>query len=411
MANTILKGIKVVELSTHVAVPYCGRMLADMGADVIKIEPPRGESYRGKMGMLFQLPNKPTSDYIFTPYNVNKKSLCLDLKQPEALEAFFKLLEDTDIFITNTRERALDKLGIGFDVLNAKYPRLICGNVSGFGNLGPDKDNPGYDATSFWAASGALMEFSYADDKHMFKPFYGFGDAIGASQLTTGIMSALYNREKTGKGDIVRVALMGVGLWTNVAGMMRAQAGNKFPREFTDPIVPLDNFYRTKDGKWFLSSEEKWDQRCKAYFELFGTPELADDPNWNNTLAYINPKTMKEKVKFFEEHIAQVTSEEITAALTPVDAVFTFLPSHDSMLTSEQAWANGFVRKMNTLDGTELTIANIPVKFASQGVIDEISPAHLLGQDSSEILGSLGYSDEKIAEMLEKKAVVENKMP
>lgn len=406
MANEILKGIKVVELSTHVAVPYTGRALADMGADVIKIEPPKGESYRGKMGMLFQLPNKPGADYIFTPYNVNKKSLCLNLKDPASVEALLKLLEDTDIFITNTREKALEKLGLGLETLKEKFPKLIIGSVNGFGNKGPDKDNPGYDATSFWACSGALTEFSYADDKHMFKPFYGFGDGVGAAQLTAGILAALYNRMNTGKGDVVRVSLMGTGLWHNVGGMMRACAGHKFPKEFTDPIVPLDNFYKTKDGKWFLVSEENWGGRCHAYFDLFGMPELKDDPNWNSMMAYVNPKTMKEKVKFFEEHFAQVTEEEIRKHLEPVDAVFAFIPSHDDIIDNEQAWANDFIRKMHTKDGTELTIANIPYKFDSQGVIDEIKPAPQLGEDTVEILGSLGYSADEINNMIETGAVL-----
>ena len=407
MANDIMKGIRVVELSTHVAVPYCGRAFADMGAEVIKIEPPQGESYRTKMGMLFQLPNKPGADYIYTAYNVNKKSLCLNLKNPDSREAFLKLMETTDIFITNTREKALEKLGLGLDTLREKFPRLIIGNVSGFGNVGPDKDNPGYDATSFWARSGALSEFSYSDDNHLFKPFYGFGDSVGAAQLTSGILAALYNREKTGKGDVVRVALMACGLWSNVGGMMRTQAGHHFPKDFDDPIVPLDNFYKTKDGQWILISEENWGARYKYYFELFGTPELNDDPNWNSMMAYVNPKTMKDKVHFFQEKIAEHTAQEIIDTIMgKADTVCAILPNHDDIVTDEQAWANDFIRKMKTKDGTELTISNIPYKFASQGVIDEISPAPQLGQETAAILSELGYDDAKIKEMAESGAVV-----
>lgn len=406
MSNDMLKGIRVVELSTHVAVPYCGRALADLGAEVIKIEPPKGEPYRGKMGMLFEVPNKPGADYMFTPYNANKKSLCLNLKDPDSHEAFMKLMETTDIFLSNTREKALEKLGISFESLVEKFPRLICGSVNGYGTTGPKKDLPGYDATTFWAGSGALTEFSYKEDNYQFKPFYGFGDSVAAAQLTTGVLAALYNRQRTGKGDVVRVSLLATGLWCNAGGMMRAAAGHKFPKSFLEPIMPLDNFYKTKDGKWFLSSEEKWDQRCGAYFDLFGMPELKNDPNWNNTRAYINPKNRAVMVKFFEEHFAQVTSEEITEALSKVDGVFCFLPDHDEILTDEQAWDNNFLRKMHTKDGTELTISNVPYQFRNEGVIDEIKPAPQLGEDSEAILKELGYSEDKIKEMADHKAIV-----
>lgn len=403
MSNQILKGIRVVELGTHVAIPYCARELSDMGAEVIKIEPPKGESYRGKMGMLFQLPNKPGSDFVLTPYNVNKKSLCMNLKDADSKEAFLKLLETADVFLSNTREMALEKLGLGLESLQQRFPRLVIGSVNGFGTKGPDKDRPGYDATSFWSAGGAIQEWS-TQGSQVFKPFYGFGDSIAAAQLTAGIMSALYQREKTGKGDVVRVSLLAAGLWHNICGLLRYQAGHKFPKSFYDPIVPLDNFYRTKDGKWFLSSEERWDLRCKAYFDLFGTPELMDDPNWNSMKGYIS--NIPEKVKYFEEHIAAVTSEEITAALTPVDAVFSFLADTDDILTNQQAWENNFLSEMQTLDGTKLTISNLPIQFASQGTVEHYDPAPQLGQDSVSILKELGYDDAQIKAMVDKQAII-----
>lgn len=257
MSNQILKGIRVVELGTHVAIPYCARELSDMGAEVIKIEPPKGESYRGKMGMLFQLPNKPGSDYVLTPYNVNKKSLCMNLKDADSKEALLKLLETADVFLSNTREMALEKLGLGLESLQQRFPRLVIGSVNGFGTVGPDKDRPGYDATSFWSAGGAIQEWS-TQGSQVFKPFYGFGDSIAAAQLTAGIMSALYQREKTGKGDVVRVSLLAAGLWHNICGLLRYQAGHKFPKSFYDPIVPLDPAVSGPHVSWddFLSLGE-----------------------------------------------------------------------------------------------------------------------------------------------------------
>lgn len=403
MANNILKGIKVVELGTHVAIPYCARELSDMGADVIKIEPPRGESYRMKMSMLFQLPMKPGSDTVFTPYNTNKKSLCLNLKDEDSREALLKLLADTDIFLTNTREMALEKLGLSLESLRERFPRLIIGSVNGFGTKGPDKDRPGYDATSFWSASGALQEWTYSGEK-LLKPFYGYGDSIASAQLTSGVMAAMYEREKTGKGDIIRVSLLGAGLWHNICGLLRYQTGHQFPKDYHDSIIPVDNFFKTKDGKWLLTSEENWEGRCYAYFDLFGTPELNDDPNWNSLRGFLT--NIPEKAKFFEEHFAQVTSEEISAALAPAGCVFSFADETTDVLGNEQAWENDFLTKMNTADGTELIISRLPFTFESQGTVDSYAPAPQLGQDTKAILSGLGYSEEEIKALVEKKAVV-----
>lgn len=403
MSNKVLDGVRVVELGTHVAIPYCARELADMGAEVIKVEPPQGEAYRSRMGMLFQLPFKPDHNVVFTPYNVNKKSLSINLKDDDGKEAFLKLLSTADIFVTNTREMALERLGLDFNTLREKFPRLIIGSVNGFGTKGPDKDRGGYDATSFWSPSGAIPEWTTKDSK-VFKPFYGFGDSIAAAQLTSGLMASMYRREKTGKGEVVRVSLLAAGLWHNICGLLRYQVGHKFPKSYYEPILPLDNFYLTKDGKWFLSSEERWDLRCNAYFELFGTPELKDDPEWNSMKGYMS--NCAAKVRFLEEHISQVTSEEITAVLSKAGAIFEFLYETEDVLTNKQAWENEFLREIKTLSGESLTIANIPLDFDSQGFIDECTPAPQLGQDSVALLAGLGYTEEQIKAMLEKQAIV-----
>ncbi len=403
MSNTILKGIRVVEMGTHVAIPYCSRELADMGAEVIKIETPYGESYR-RVGMLFHLPLEAGFNPVFIPYNMNKKSLVLNLKEEMGKEALLKLLETADIFLTNTREMALERLGLSFDVLKEKFPKLVIGSVNGFGTKGRDKDRGGYDLTSFWSPAGMLQEWTYQENPHVFKPFYGFGDSIAAGQLTAGVMSAMYNREKTGKGDVVRVSLLATGLWSNVCGLLRYQAGHEFPKAFCDAAAPLDNFYRTKDGKWFLSAEENWDARCGAYFDLFGTPELKDDPNWNNLMGYMTD--IPEKSKFIEEHIAQLTSEEIYDALIKAGAVFDFLLETDDILDNPQAWDNDCLRKVTAKNGKELTVSNIPLRFDSQDLIEEVTIAPELGENSAEILSSLGFSEAQIKDMAEKNATL-----
>lgn len=407
MSNqNILKGIKVVELGTHVAVPYCARELSDLGADVIKVEPVTGESYRQKMGMLFQLPFQEDFDVVFNAYNVDKKSLSLNLKDEDAKEAFIKLLGTVDVFVTNTREEVLARLGLSFESLREKYPKLIIGNVSGYGTKGPDKDKRGYDASSFWSPSGMIQEWNFKDNDYAFKPFYGFGDAITASQLTSGILAALYQRTFTGEGDIVRVSLLATGLWTNICGLLRYQDGQQFPRPYNEPIVPLDNFMKTKDGKQFLCSEENWPARYKIWLKLMGREDLMDDPNWNSMKGYVNRADIPNKVDMLKECVANHTSEELDEALKDSGAIYQYLDETDKILENPQAWANDIFAKVEMRNGKESIIANAPIRFASQPDPDGVhETARKLGADGEGILKELGFSDEKIAEMVEKKAI------
>lgn len=409
MAIKMLEGIKVVELGVIVSGPIVGRELADLGAEVIKVEAPSGDIYRNRTGRLFELPCTEEDDPLFSGYNCNKRSLCLDLKKEGALDAFYKMLENADIFVTNFREKALDKLGLNFDLLHEKFPRLIIGGISGFGLVGPEKDRAGYDATSFWSPSGALVEWGYKESDTMTKPFYGFGDGYTAAQLIIGLLAALHQRHLTGKGDIVRSSLLATSLWANLGGLIRYQNGIKFPKSFYAPTFPLDNFYKTKDGRWLMASEDRWDLRGKYYLELMGAPELIDDPNWNSQAAYLDPNTKAEKVAFFKERIAQLTSEEITEAFDAMGAVYNFLYETDDVLKNEQAKANHMFNDVDTICGRPLTVANIPISFSSQGDPGEITRSRRLGEDSIEIIKELGYNDAAVDAMLANGVIISDK--
>lgn len=406
MSEKILDGIRIVEMGTHTAVPLAARELRDLGAEVIKVEKPHGENYRYAMGMLFQLPNKPGNDYTYEPTNVGKKHVSVNIKDEAGIEALIDLLKTADMFLTNTREDKLEELGLGIDQLHEKFPKLIIGALNGYGTKGPRASLPGYDASTFWAESGPLQEWTFQGDQHLFKPFYGWGDSVCASQLTIGLLTALYKRAITGEGEIVRVSLLGTGIWQNAMGLMRYQAGHKFPKDFYDPIVPLDQFYKTKDGKWFLTSEEHWDQRCHAYFKLFNTPELADDPEWTTMRGYLT--NIPEKAKWFEEHLAQVTSEEIEAALRPVDAVFCFVKETDDIMDNEDAWANGYLKKHPMGNGEEVVLPTTPIRFGSEAELDvDLSVAcPTIGADTNEVFKEIGYSDEQIQQLVESGALI-----
>lgn len=403
MSNNILKELKVIEIGTHVAIPYFTRVLGEWGADVVKIEPPRGESYR-HIGKLFHMPHEEDNNVMFIPYNVNKKSLCLNLKNKDGLEVLLKLLEDADIFATNTRLAALEQL-LGFNIkeLREKYPRLIVVHLDGFGEKGAENERPGYDLASFWCRGGAIGEWTNAEDRP-FKPFYGFGDAISSTHLLAGTMSALYNREKTGKGEVVRVSLYSAGLWTNVAGVLRGQPefGQSFPKSRMNPILPTDNFHKTKDGKWIFISEEHWEKKCDAYFDIIGKPELKGNPDYC-TLAGVFQR-LPEMVQLFDEGFAKVTSQELADMLTSIDTVYEFISMPGELYSNQQAWDNGFLQDVKAPNGIKFIIPTNPIRFDNQEPAD-LSTAPLLGQHSVEVLKDLGYSDERINGFIENKSV------
>ena len=398
-----MNGLKVVELGTHVAIPYFTRALGDWGAEVIKIEPPKGESYR-HIGRLFRMPYEEDNNIMYIPYNVNKKSLCMNLKNQEGMEVLDKLLEEADIFATNTRPAALEKMGLSFELLKEKYPRLIIVHLNGYGQKGAEKNRPGFDLATFWCRGGAIGEWTNKEDRP-FKPFYGFGDAIASTQLLSGALAALFNREKTGKGDLVHVSLYSAGLWTNVGGVLRGQPqfNQKFPMSRMKPLLPLDNFYKTKDGKYIMISEEFWEKKCDSYFDILGKPELKGNPDYCTLAGAF--KRLPEMVEIFDKGFAKITSQELTEMLTKIDTVFEFITFPEELYQDKQAWDNNFLREVQSPNGNKFTIPANPVFFDSQETAD-CNTAPLLGEHSIDVLKNLGYPDEKIELLIKNKTVI-----
>ena len=399
-----LSGYRVVELGTHVAVPIASRMMADWGAEVIKVEPPRGEPWR-TIGNSYGVPCTKEHNPLFQNENANKKDIVLNLKIESGHEAFLKLLETADIFLTNTRPKALKKLGIDYESLSQRYPRLIYGHFSGFGALGPDKDRPGFDVAAFWAKSGIPVEWSTREHPP-FKPQAGFGDSISGSLLLSGLLAALLGREKTGRGDFLQISLYGSALWCNNTGVVctQPQYGLHYPKgkeDFTSPYAPL---YCTKDGDWITWSLPDWDTRYKDVLVALKLEEYLDDPRFSTLAGTRN--YILELIDIFTAAFAKLTTEEVVTRLTEGGFVFERLIRPEEVCSDEQAWVNHYLRRVTLEDGREVALAENPVQFSSFQT--EFSLAPQLGENTRDVLYSIGYNEEAVENLLGEGAALQS---
>jgi len=404
MSNKPLEGIRVVEMGTYVAVPIAARIMADWGAEVIKVEAPNGDFYRTTAGKFFQLPAEEDCNVIFQPMNANKKDLCLNLKTSEGKEALMKLLGTADIFLTNTRPMPLEKLGFGYDMLKEKFPRLICGYFAGFGEKGPDKDRAGFDVAAFWARGGALVDWSVSESMPP-KPFPGFGDGAVSTALLSGLLAALYRRERTGLGDEINISLFGTSLWYNFSSVLTGQPqfGHKYPKSRYGQSDPMSPLYKTKDGDWLLISETNWDTKHPKLLKLIGQEKYIGDPRF--ATLQTTRKHMPEVVKIIEEGFAKTSTAEALAGLSAMDTVHEKLANPADLYKDKQAWANDYLREITFPNGAKVVYPNNPIQFGSLPTPD-YNLAPNLGEHSVEILTELGYSESEIEAMAEKNAIV-----
>ena len=217
-----LEGIKVVELANYVAAPIVARICADLGAEVIKIEGRGGDTWR--ITSMEHTNTGHDENPMFDIFNVGKKSISLNVKNEKGKEILFKLLEDADILVTNTRNQSLVKLGIDYESIKERFPRLIFVTLTGYGYEGPDCNAPGFDNIAFWSRPGFSADMTIdAPGSYPVNSRYAMGDTIAGTTLFGGLMTALYQREKTGKGDFVTMSLYNAGIWAFGGSIVMAE--------------------------------------------------------------------------------------------------------------------------------------------------------------------------------------------
>jgi crotonobetainyl-CoA:carnitine CoA-transferase CaiB-like acyl-CoA transferase len=278
-SDNIFSGLNVVDLASFIAGPGAAVILSDFGADVIKVEPPAGDLWRHG----HKLPPQPQAEdpYQWHLANRNKRGMTLDLKSPSAQQVLERLVKWADVLIVNTPHPARKKLKLEYDDVVHWNPRLIYADLTGFGEKGPDADLPGFDITSYWARSGLLSMTRDAGAPPTW-PVAGSGDNATAVGLYSAIVTALYRRERTGKGAYVTTSLLAEGVWSASVSIQAALCGAKFyaPHDRKHPANAAMNVYRAADDTWFvlIVTSDKLATLAKAIgrADLLADPRFAD---------------------------------------------------------------------------------------------------------------------------------------
>jgi len=279
-SDNIFSGLKVVDLASFIAGPSAAVILSDFGADVVKVEPPTGDSWRRG----HKLPPQPQSHDAYTWHlaNRNKRGIALDLKSPNAQPVLERLVKWADVLIVNTPHPARKRLKLEYDDVVQWNPRLVYADLTGFGEKGPDADLPGFDITSYWARSGLLSMTRDAGVPPTW-PVAGSGDNATAVGLYSAIVTALYRRERTGKGSYVTTSLLAEGVWSASVFIQAALCEANFfgLHDRTHPANAALNVYRASDGTWFVLVVTP--DKVAPVLEAIGRPDLLTDPRFSDS--------------------------------------------------------------------------------------------------------------------------------
>ncbi len=388
-----LEGIKVVEVAMWAFVPACGGILSDMGAQVIKVEPPTGDPIRGleiggfKAGKF---------DFSWENYNRGKRSITLDLRLPQGVEVLFKLLASADVFLTNLLTPARQRMGIDVDAIRARFPNLIYAVGSGAGRQGPEAHRGGFDSITYWGRGGISSSLTEEDaERPVGPPGAAFGDTISAAMLAGGIAAAIAQRAMTGHASVVDVSLLSSAMWSMQRGITQATFENvqRFPRPKGNlPHNPLVNVYRTRDGRFLSLCMLQQDRYWAALCATVGRPELAKDSRFTDSKA--RRANMAACVEELEAIFASRDLVEWREVLSRQDGQWDVVQHVGELKDDRQVKANRYMQTVEHEDGSELQMVSIPMQFDGNAL--PAKPAPKLGADSESILADLGYDEETV---------------
>lgn len=391
MSKAILDGVVVLDLTRVLAGPYCGMMLAAMGAKVYKIEVPgRGDDSRA-MG-----PYLNGESVYFMNFNCDKIGCTLNLQAEEGKALFKEMVKKADVVIENYRPGTMEKLGLGYDALKEINPRLVYGAVSGFGHRGPCSQRAGYDIIG--QAMGGLMSTIGWPDGQPTRTGTPMGDVLGGLNLTIGVLGALFRARATGQGDKVDIALVDsvVSAMSNInmiylaTGRIPQRTGNRYESNY-----PYDSF-KTQDGSVIIAAGNN--KLFASLCALMGQPELTEDHRFINVTDRVeNHQALKEIIETWtSKYTAEQVSEMLTQAGVPGSPIYNVEQvTHHAHI----AGARHMFPCMDHSKAGKVQVTNNALKFYGQST-DPRNPAPTLGQHNDQVFGQfLGLDSDKIAQL------------
>jgi crotonobetainyl-CoA:carnitine CoA-transferase CaiB-like acyl-CoA transferase len=391
-----MNGMKVVELGVWVAGPSCAGILADWGAEVVKIEPPEGDPFRG-------LAAAGVINGAFELDNRGKRSIALDVDTEVGRSIVHELLADADVMVTNLRARVLERWGLDYESLKDTYPRLVYASVSGYGWAGPERDRASYDFGGFWARSGMASALTRPEENPP-AARGGMGDHTTALGLCAGVSAALFERERTGAGQHVSTSLFRSGVFImgwDTSLSLRSGARNPVGGRRERAVNPAFNCYADGEGRWFwllgLQADRHWPDLMRAV----GHPELIGKEGYRTLRERAEKAT--EMVAMLDEIFAQRPLREWGPIFDREDVWWAPVQTTDEVLEDPQAEASGVFFEGPTADGPSKLVAT-PVDFSATPW-NPLRACPELGEHTEEVLLELGYDWDRIIELKESSVI------
>lgn len=394
-----LAGIKVVEVATFIAMPSAGALLADLGADVVKVEPPAGDLWRAARNRTDGVfPSNP----MFLLDNRGKRDIAVDLGKPEGQAVVRRLASTADVFTTNLVPHRRERYGMTYAALSAQNQRLVYLSLTGYGEHGPDRDRLSFDVTAFWARSGILHTMAQPGEPPSVPPS-SVGDHLVSPLLALGVLSALFERERSGLGQEVDISLMQAGLWGLGADAQQALVSGKSPHSTgrTGRRNPLRNTYRTEDDRWFLLNSQR-DREWPGFCTAVGRADLRDDQRFATPEA--RNRNCLELVAVLEDLFSTDTLAGWGERLDRSGVVWAPVQGLQEALADPQTIENAYLAELDQPGYGPIQTLRPPFSF-SRSEAGPFAPTPEVGQHTEEVLLEAGYTWDDISQLREAGAI------